>query len=70
MFISIINVESEFMGKEELEWLSKHQKEVEKYSGKWIALKAKRGIIASGETASEVMEIAKKKYKIDSPLFS
>lgn len=49
------------MGKEELEWLSKHSKEVEKYSGKWIALKADKGIVASSKNLKEVIEIARKK---------
>lgn len=49
------------MGKEEMEWLSEHSKEVEKYSGKWIAFNAKRGILASGRSAREVLQIAKSK---------
>ena len=49
------------MGKEELEWLSKNSKEVEKHSGEWIALKADKGIIASGKSLKEIMEISKKK---------
>lgn len=49
------------MGKEELEWLSKNSKEVEKYSGKWIAFNAKKGILASGRSVREVVETAKNK---------
>ena len=44
----------------ELEWLSSHPKEAEKYSGKWIALTDK-GIVASADSASEVEELLKKK---------
>ena len=49
------------MGKEELDWLSKNSKVVEKYSGKWIAFTAKKGIIASSKNLKKVMEITKKK---------
>ena len=49
------------MGKEELDWLSKNSKEIEKYSGKWIAFTAKKGILASSKNLREVMEITKKK---------
>lgn len=55
------------MGKEELEWLSEHQDEVERYSGKWIALEAKRGILAWGESVGEVLEAARRKHKVKSP---
>jgi hypothetical protein len=42
------------MGKEELEWLSEHQEEMETYSSKWIALEANNGILAWGESVREV----------------
>ncbi len=57
------------MGKDELEWLSVHSKEVEKHSGEWIALKADKGIVASGKNLREVMEIAKKKNIKDPTVF-
>ena len=44
----------------ELEWLSSHPEEAEKYSGKWIAVTDK-GIVASGESLSEVESSLKKK---------
>ena len=37
----------------ELEWLSSHPKEAEKYSGKWIALTDK-GRVASADSVTEV----------------
>lgn len=54
------------MGKD-LEWISKHSKELKRYSGKWVALKAEKGIIASGNSVKEVMDVAKKKG-IENPL--
>ena len=47
------------MGKEELQWLSEHSKEVENYSGKWIAFTAKHGIIASGTSAKDAFNTSK-----------
>lgn len=44
----------------ELEWMSSHPKEVEKYSGKWVAVTDK-GIVASGDSVSEVEAVLKKK---------
>ena len=44
----------------ELEWLSSHPEDTEKYSGKWIAV-TNKGIIASGDSLSEVTSILKKK---------
>ena len=61
------NIEVSLMGSNELMWLSKHRKEVEKYSGKWIAIEAKKGILAWGETVKEVIEAARKKHKVQSP---
>ena len=49
----------------ELEWLSSHPKEVEKYSGKWVAV-IENGILASGDSASEVEALLKSKgMKLD-----
>jgi len=45
---------------QELEWLSSHPKDVEKYSGKWVAV-IKSGIIASGDSVSEVEALLNKK---------
>lgn len=44
----------------ELEWLSSHPEEAEKYSGKWVAVTDK-GIVASGESLSEVESSLKSK---------
>ncbi len=55
------------MGKSELEWISKHEKEVEKHTGEWIAIDANIGILASGETVKEIVETAEKKYSIKDP---
>ena len=51
----------------DLEWMSKHAKELSEYSGKWIALKADRGVIASGNSVKEVMDIANRKG-VEDPL--
>lgn len=47
----------------ELEWLSSHPEEAEKYSGKWVAVTDK-GIVAVGESVSEV-RLALHKKRID-----
>ncbi|MBI1936443.1 hypothetical protein HYS31_08500 [Candidatus Woesearchaeota archaeon] len=44
----------------ELEWLSSHPEEAEKCSGRWIAV-TDEGIIASGESLSEVESSLKSK---------
>ena len=49
------------MGKKELNWISKHPKEIEKYSGRWVALKADDGILASGYLLNKVIEKTKRK---------
>ena len=38
---------------DELEWLSSHPKETEKYIGKWVAITSK-GVVASADDVSEV----------------
>ena len=45
---------------QELEWLSSNPKEVEKYSGKWVAL-TKDGVVASGDSVSEIKVALKEK---------
>ena len=45
---------------QELEWMSSHPKDVEKYSGKWVAVTDK-GIVASGDSVSEVGTTLKEK---------
>ncbi|MEW6555999.1 MAG: DUF5678 domain-containing protein [Elusimicrobiota bacterium] len=50
-----------------LKWLSKNEKKIEKYSGKWIAFVTNKGILSSGETVKEVIDIAEKKYCISNP---
>ena len=44
---------------QELEWMSSHPKEMEKYSGKWIAV-TNKGIVAAGNSLSEVSDAVKK----------
>ena len=44
----------------ELEWLSSHPEEAEKYSGRWVAV-IDKGIVASGESLSEVESSLKSK---------
>lgn len=49
----------------ELKWMSSHSKEVEKHSGKWVAVTDK-GIVASGNSVSQVeTELKKKGMKWD-----
>ena len=45
---------------QELEWMSSHPKEVERYGGKWVAVGA-GGIVAAGNSVTEVEAILKKK---------
>jgi len=45
---------------QELEWVSSHPEEAEKYSGMWVAL-TKDGIVAAGDSVSEVKVILEKK---------
>ncbi|OGX07128.1 MAG: hypothetical protein A2Z88_00105 [Omnitrophica WOR_2 bacterium GWA2_47_8] len=45
---------------QELDWLSSHSEEVEKYSGKWVAV-TPQGIVAFGDSADEVESKLKKK---------
>ncbi len=54
------------MGQEIL-WLSKHQKEAEKFSGRWIAILKDR-IIASGDSVKAVMQEVEKKGIKELPL--
>lgn len=50
---------------QELEWMSSHPKDVEGYSGKWVAV-TNNGIVASGDSLSEVSAILKEKgIKLD-----
>ena len=44
----------------ELKWLSSHPEEAEKYSGKWVAI-TDNGIVAVGESVSEVRTALRKK---------
>ena len=44
----------------ELEWLSLHPEEAEKYSGKWVAITDK-GVVAFADSLSEVEAQLKKK---------
>lgn len=48
-----------------LDWMSSHSEEVEKYSGKWVAV-TDNGIVASGNSLSEVRSILNEKgMKLD-----
>jgi hypothetical protein len=53
------------MGRKELEWISLHQEEIERYGGMWIAVWEDK-LISVGKTAKEVLETSKKKG-IDKP---
>ena len=45
---------------QELEWMSAHPEEVERYSGKWVAVSI-GGVVAAGNSVSEVEAILRKK---------
>lgn len=47
------------MATKELDWLSKHQKQLESLAGKWIAVLDNK-VIAKGDSLKEVMEDVKK----------
>jgi Family of unknown function (DUF5678) len=47
-------------------WLNKHDAEVRKYAGQWIAVHPKDGIVAAG-TPAEVEKIYRQKYPGDIP---
>ena len=48
-----------------LDWMSAHPKEVDKYSGKWVAA-TDDGIVASGDSLPEVRSILSEKgLKLD-----
>jgi len=48
-------------------WVSKHQKELAKYAGKWIAV-LRNKLIASGGSVTEVMQKVKEKGIKELPL--
>ena len=47
-------------GRQELEWVSAHSEELERYAGKWVALVGET-IVGVGETASEALKEAQRK---------
>ncbi len=48
------------MGRQDMDWISEHQEELEVYSGKWIAV-YNNEIIGVGKTAKEALQQGKKK---------
>jgi len=48
------------MGRQDMEWISKHQKELEVHRGKWIAV-CNNEIVGVGKTAKEALQQGKKK---------
>ena len=48
------------MGRNELEWISQHQKEIEKYSWMWVAIWEDK-IISVGKTANEALKASREK---------
>jgi len=48
------------MGRQDMEWISEHQKELEVYSGKWIAVCCNE-LVGVGKTAKEALQQGKKK---------
>lgn len=55
------------MKEKELNWISIHYEELERYSGKWVAV-LEDEVIAAGDSVKEVMELVKKKKIKESPL--
>ncbi len=55
------------MGKKDLEWISSHREEVEKFTGKWIAVLNGK-ILATGDSVSNVMEVVRGKHIKGLPL--
>ena len=51
----------------EVLWISKHQKKLEQYAGKWIAVLGNK-LIGTGDSVKEVMSIAKRKGIKELPL--
>jgi len=48
------------MGIKDMEWIAKHQKEIDIHSGKWIAV-CNDEIVGIGKTAKEALQQSKKK---------
>ena len=48
------------MGRQDMEWISEHQKELEVYRGKWIAV-CSNELVGVGKTAKEALEQGKQK---------
>lgn len=50
------------MVKDVTEWINTHQKEILAYRGKWVAIKADKGIISVGNSMSDVCKKVNKKF--------
>ena len=48
------------MGRQDMEWIDKHQKEIDVYSGKWIAV-YNNEIVGIGKTAKDALQQSQKK---------
>ncbi len=55
------------MYKKELDWISQHQKKVEKFAGKWIAVLSDK-VLATGDSVKSVMKEIKRKQVKRLPL--
>lgn len=55
------------MREKELNWISLHFDELEKYAGKWVAILDEK-VIAAGDTVKEVMIVVQKSGVRESPL--
>ena len=53
----------------ETQWLCDHAKDLEKFSGKWVAFSLKGGVVAKGRSADQVLKESKKKNEKDPFLF-
>ena len=51
----------------EVLWVSKHQKKLEQYAGKWIAVLGNK-LIGTGDSVKEVMTVVKRKGIKELPL--
>jgi len=48
------------MGRQDMEWIAKHQKEIDVHSGKWIAV-CNDEIVGIGKTAKDALQQSKEK---------
>ncbi len=53
--------------KQYLAWLQSHRKKLQKYSGQWIGISLRNGVVAAGKNLKMVDEIFRKKNPREKP---